>query len=146
VLCTADHFDSTTLTTVKTPWGWHQGSAETWRKSFCASVVYICSVRKVGCTYKRKALCAGLKCCVHCWKGTNDSETSDSSNCRVQKYLEPGSKSHFSTRQHGWRYAVPSSPLHSTATQENRICNKTAARTSNPTLVSPQYGSHRHFW
>jgi len=41
VLRAADHFESTTLTTVKTPWWWHQGSAKTYRKSFCASVVCI---------------------------------------------------------------------------------------------------------
>jgi hypothetical protein len=145
VLRTTNHFESITLTTVKSPWCWHQGSAETCRRSFCVSVVCILQCAE-GCLYIRTALLAGLRCYVHCWKGKNGSEMSDSSRCRAQKYPEPGSKSHFSIRRHGRRCAVPSSPWHSTATQESRICNRSTARTSNPTLVSPQFGSHRHFW
>jgi len=41
VVHTTVHFESTTLTTVKTPWWWHPSSAKTCRRRFCASLVYI---------------------------------------------------------------------------------------------------------
>jgi len=41
VVHTTDHFESTILTTVKTPWWWHPWSAERGRGRSCASLVYI---------------------------------------------------------------------------------------------------------
>jgi len=39
VLHTADIFESTTLTAVKAPWGWHPWSTKTCRRRFLASVM-----------------------------------------------------------------------------------------------------------
>ena len=41
LLCTTDHFESTTLTSVKTPWWWHTCGAGTCRRRFCAYCMYI---------------------------------------------------------------------------------------------------------
>ena len=41
VLHTTDHFENTTLNNAKAPWGWHPWNAETFRRRFGASAVYI---------------------------------------------------------------------------------------------------------
>jgi len=43
---TTNHFESTTLTKVKTPWWWQLWIVETCRRRFCMSVMYI-----FHCTY-----------------------------------------------------------------------------------------------
>jgi len=41
LLHTTDHFYSTTLTIVKTPWWWHPCSTQTCTRRCCASVTYM---------------------------------------------------------------------------------------------------------
>ena len=46
--CTTDHFESTTLTSVKTPWWWHPWNVETCKRIFCYLLWIYSSAYKVG--------------------------------------------------------------------------------------------------